>query len=62
MWIPGIHNPCGTFSDKDGWEFNHLLEFETREAAEKYASEWAHRPKGRLRQEPVQSMAKEVEA
>jgi len=41
MFVPGIKIHGHANSEDDGWDYNYLMQFEQREAATKFAKDWA---------------------
>ena len=41
MFVPGIKSVCSALSEDDGYEYNYLCTYETREAADAFARQWA---------------------
>jgi len=64
MWVPGIESTGTAFAGADGNEYNYLMQFETREAAMKFAQDWATRKTPaakRNRGDIIKYTAKELE-
>jgi len=41
MFVPGIKNSLHHLNEKDGFEYNYLMQFEERDDALKFAHDWA---------------------